>query len=93
MFVPQILVFLVTMLVSLSHRITQVQYIGIWLLSVMGVSFFLYAVVCFCVAFTGQLFALPVYFVVVNFLALGISTGVRFWDMVSATVRPRTFFF
>lgn len=77
MFVPQILVFLVTMLVSLSHRITQVQYIGIWLLSVMGVSFFLYAVVCFCVAFTGQLFALPVYFVVVNFLALGISTGVR----------------
>ena len=43
MFVPQILVFLVTMLVSLSHRITQVQYIGIWLLSVMGVSFFLYA--------------------------------------------------
>ena len=77
LFVPQILVFLVTMLVSISPRSTQGQYIGIWLLSVMGVSFFLFAVVCFCAAFTGQLFALPVYFVVVNFLALGISTGVR----------------
>lgn len=77
LFVPQILIFLITILVSLVNGITAVQFIGIWLLSLMGLSFFLFSLVCFCVMFTGQLFALPVYFGVVNFLALGVSSGVR----------------
>ncbi len=77
MFVPQIFVFLVTTLISLVHGITDVQYIGIWLLSMMGLSFFLFSLVCFCAMFTGQFFALPVYFGIINFLALGVSAGVR----------------
>lgn len=77
MFVPQFLVFLLTMFVSLSNGITQVQFIGMWLLSVFGVSVFWYALVCFCVMFTGQLFALPAYFIVLNFLAVGIFEIMR----------------
>lgn len=77
LFVPQILIFLSTILVCLANGITAVQFVGIWLLSVMGLSFFLFALVCFCVMFTGQLFALPVYFAVVNFLSFCVSSGVQ----------------
>ena len=49
--------------------------LGLWFLSVMGIAFFLYATVCFCVMFTGQLFALPVYFLAVNYVAFAFSSG------------------
>lgn len=44
----------------------------------MGIAFFLYATVCFCVMFTGQLFALPVYFLAVNYVAFAFSSGARY---------------
>ena len=76
--IPQILVFLVTVVLCLAKGIASVQFLGLWLLSVMGIAFFLYATVCFCVMFTGQLFALPVYFLAVNYVALAFSVGVRY---------------
>lgn len=76
--IPQLLVFLVTVVLCLSKGIASVQFLGLWLLSVMGIAFFLYATVCFCVMFTGQLFALPVYFLAANYVAFGFSSGVRY---------------
>ena len=76
--IPQALVFLVTVVLCLSKGIASVQFLGLWLLSVMGIAFFLYATVCFCVMFTGQLFALPVYFLAVNYVAFAFSTGARY---------------
>ena len=76
--IPQALVFLVTVVLCLSKGIASVQFLGLWLLSVMGIAFFLYATVCFCVMFTGQLFALPVYFLAVNYVAFAFSSGARY---------------
>ena len=76
--IPQALVFLVTVVLCLLKGIASVQFLGLWLLSVMGIAFFLYATVCFCVMFTGQLFALPVYFLAVNYVAFAFSSGARY---------------
>ena len=73
--IPQALVFLVTVVLCLLQGIASVQFLGLWFLSVMGIAFFLYATVCFCVMFTGQLFALPVYFLAVNYVAFAFSSG------------------
>mgnify|MGYP000121788991 FL=1 len=75
--IPQALVFLVTVVLCLLQGIASVQFLGLWFLSVMGIAFFLYATVCFCVMFTGQLFALPVYFLAVNYVAFAFSSGAR----------------
>jgi ABC-2 type transport system permease protein len=77
LFVPQVVVFFVTVLLCLSKGITCVQYVGIWLLSVLGISLFLFSVVSFCAMLVGLLFALPVFFGLVNYLALGCTLGVR----------------
>lgn len=76
--IPQALVFLVTVVLCLLQGIASVQFLGLWFLSVMGIAFFLYATVCFCVMFTGQLFALPVYFLAVNYEAFAFSSGARY---------------
>lgn len=78
LFIPQLITFMVTVMVCLANGITQVQYVGLWLVSVMGIGFFLFSLVCICAMFTGQLFALPVYFMVGNFLSVGIIVGVRY---------------
>lgn len=62
LWIPQIVTFVLSVLVCLANGIALVQYLGIWLLSVMGISFFLFSTVVFCAMLTGQLFALPVYF-------------------------------
>lgn len=74
---PQIVTFLVSVLVSLGNGVAEVQYLGIWLLSVMGVSFFLFSLSTICAMLTGQLFALPVYFFALNFMSVGLMSGIR----------------
>ena len=78
LFIPQLITFMVTVVVCLANGITQVEYVGLWLVSVMGIGFFLFSLVCLCAMFTGQLLALPVYFLVGNFLSVGIIVGVRY---------------
>jgi ABC-2 type transport system permease protein len=75
--VPQIIVFFVTVLLCLSNGIASVQYVGIWLISVLGISFLMFSVVSFCAMLTGLLFALPAFFVLINYLSLGCTLGVR----------------
>lgn len=78
MIIPQIVVFLVTVVTFLGNEISCVEYVMMWLLSVMGISFFLFSLVCLCAMLTGLLFALPVYFAVINYLTVGLSVGVRY---------------
>ena len=77
LWIPQIVTFVLSVLVCLANGIALVQYLGIWLLSVMGISFFLFSTVVFCAMLTGQLFALPVYFFGLNFLSVGALFGVK----------------
>lgn len=76
LFIPEIVSFFLSVLVCLANGVAEVQYLGMWLLVCLGISFFFFSLVAFCAMFTGQLFALPVYFVICNILVEGITTGV-----------------
>ena len=78
MLIPQLLVFFVSVFVGLFNGITSIELLGVWLLSVMGAAFLFYGIVCFCAMFTGQMFALPVYFGVFNYLSVGLCAGTRY---------------
>ncbi len=78
MVLPQIIVFLVTVVLCLNTGIVWLEYPFLWCLTVMGISFFVFSMVCFCAMLTGLLFALPVWFLVLNYLAVGLTVGVRY---------------
>lgn len=75
--VPQMLVFLVTVVMCLTKGLTCVQYPAFWLFGVMSAGIFFYSLVCFCVMLTGLLPAVPVCFVLLGYLSVGIMTGIR----------------
>lgn len=76
LFIPEVVSFFLSVLVCLANGVAEVQYLGMWLLACLGMSFFFFSLVVFCVMFTGQLFALPVYFIVCNILVESITTGI-----------------
>lgn len=70
--VPIILTYIISLFLCLRYGIPCVEYLGIWVAVAMEAAIILYALACFCAMFTGQLFALPIYFVVVNAVGPGI---------------------
>lgn len=76
LFVPQLVSFFFSVLVCLANGVAEVQYLGIWFLACLGMSFFFFSIVVLCVMLTGQLFALPIYFVICNLFVEGIITGI-----------------
>lgn len=69
--VPQIITFVAAMLVCFAKQVTCIQYLFLWLLGVMGMSVFAYSLAVFVAMFTGQLFAVPAYFFIANYLYVG----------------------
>lgn len=69
--IPELIVFLISMLVCLANQITCVQYLFFGFLCQAGITFFAYSVGVFVAMFTGQIIAMPVYFVIVNYLYVG----------------------
>lgn len=69
--VPQLVTFFISVLVCMGSQITCMQYLLYALLCQMGVSFFAYSLAVFVAMFTGQMLAMPIYYVVVNFLYVG----------------------
>lgn len=67
--VPQILAFMVSVFVCLAYGMTRVEYLAMYLLVELAVAFIAFSFVVVCAMFTGQLFALPVYVLVVNFFS------------------------
>lgn len=55
--VPQIVIALITMAVCGIYHVQGMQYIAIWLLFVIGMSFFFYSLAVFCCMLTGHFFA------------------------------------
>lgn len=70
MYVPQILSFFLMMAVCLANGMTKVEYIGTFVLLEMGLSLLWCSMAVFCTMMTGQMFAIPVFFLVVNLLEL-----------------------
>lgn len=68
MWVPQLISFILSVFICVAYGVTEVKFLGIWLITAMITSFMAYAMVTFCGMFAGQLFALPLYYIVLNFL-------------------------
>lgn len=70
--VPIILTFIASIFLCLSYGITCVEYLGIWFVTMAEAAVICYATATFCAMFSGQLFALPIYFIAVNVIGPGM---------------------
>ena len=68
MWIPQIVKYIMSFVICISYGNTKVVHIGINLLATMGISFFMYSLVCLCAMITGQLVSVAVMYAVVNLL-------------------------
>lgn len=71
--VPQVLMFLASLLICVSGHVASAEYLLVWLLFVMGMSFFFYSMAVFFCMLTGNPFAAAVYYVIWNFLYVGFK--------------------
>ncbi len=62
---PQILTFLVSLVICIVRTVTQVEYLLFWLLLSMGMSFFFYSLSVFCCMISGHLCASCAYFILI----------------------------
>ena len=74
---PQLLAALLTEAVLLSHRAADIRVLGLMLLSLVLPTLFFYSFGVFCMIFTGQLLAAPVFYGILNILAVGVEVLVR----------------
>lgn len=69
--VPEFVGFLAGTLVSAACGYTNMDYLLKGLLFAWGISFFFYSFTVFIAMFTGQLFAVPIFALIINFLYVG----------------------
>ena len=72
--VPNIIVFLLTLLVEAAGQQVWILPLGYWLLAVTVMEFFFYSFAACLAQFTGHLLALPVYYGVFNVLVMAVFT-------------------
>lgn len=66
LFVPQIIIFLLSLFVCIINNVTSVEYLFYWLIYTVGMSFFFYSSAVFCCLLTGQYFAGFAYYLLGN---------------------------
>lgn len=69
--IPEIVAFVTAVIVCLANQLTYIEYLFWWLLCAVGVTFFAYSMAVFIAMFTGLIFAMPLYFMIVNYLYVG----------------------
>ncbi len=72
--IPQLITFLLNLLVCIINNITSVEYLLYWLLYLLGMSFLFYTLAVFCCMLTGHAVAAAAYYFVGNFLYIGIKS-------------------
>lgn len=93
--IPQVIAFMLSVLVCLAYGVSHVQYLGIWILAMAGFSIACYGMAVLCVMLTGQMLAVAAYYVIGNFLYVGVRTivsliisifafGIDYSDVVQA---------
>ena len=68
MIIPEFFTFLASVMVCIGYGITSVQYIGQWFLVLAGVTLLGYSMTLFSAMLTGQMFAVPLFVLGMNFL-------------------------
>lgn len=72
--IPQLITFVLNLLVCILNNISSVEYMLYWLLFTVGMSFLFYTLAVFCCMLTGHTVAAAAYYFVGNFLYIGIKT-------------------
>lgn len=72
--IPQLITFLLNLLVCILNNITSVEYLLYWLLYITGMSFLFYTLAVFCCMLTGHAVAAATYYFVGNFLYISIKS-------------------
>lgn len=69
--IPEFLTFLIAVLVCAANQVVCMQFLFLWFLYIAGITFFAYSLAVFVAMFTGQIFAMPVYYFILNYLYVG----------------------
>lgn len=69
--IPQLIAFIASVLVCVANQITSIQYLFVWIVYSAGMTFFAYSLAVFVAMFTGHVFAMPVYYFILNYLYVG----------------------
>ena len=72
MIIPQTIMFVITVFVCIAARVTYIQYILYWYGATVGTTFFALAQGAAVAMLTGHIAAFPFYYVVANFLYVGV---------------------
>lgn len=70
---PNILIFLLTLGCEVAVGYVNIRVLLIWLASVCGMGLFFFSFASFCAQFTGSLLALPVFYLILNILVVGLN--------------------
>lgn len=73
MLLPHLVVALLTILTEAAAGVLNLWNVFMWLLIQSGTCFFFYAFAVFCAMFTGHILALPAFYLILNFLVMGIT--------------------
>ena len=71
--VPNVVIFLLTLAVEAAGGCVCMEGLLFWLAVACGEEFFFYSLAVFCAMFTGHILALPVFYAIVNFLAMAVT--------------------
>lgn len=77
LFVPELIAFIAGVLVCLANQINCIQYVFYWFIDIAGVSFFAYSLAVFVAMLTGNIFAMPFYYLAVNYLWIGCTSMIQ----------------
>lgn len=75
---PQLLSFFIGLFILLGYKVTCVEYFAQFVILLMGMTVLAYAMSVFCAMITGQIFALPVFYLAVNVLYIVVEYCIGF---------------
>lgn len=77
MVIPEIIAFIAAVFVCLGYQITCIEALFVWLVCIIGMTFFAFSLAVFVAMLTGQLLAVPAYYFIANYLFVGILYIIR----------------
>ncbi len=78
MVIPEIIAFIAAVFVCLGYQIASIETLFVWLVCIIGMTFFALSMATFVAMLTGQLLAVPAYYFIANYLFIGVLYIIKF---------------
>lgn len=75
--IPNLIVFLISAIITMVMGVSCWKYLFMWLYVVCGLCLFFFIFAAFCAQFTGNILALPTFYLIMNFLAIFLEAMVH----------------